>query len=223
MKEFESIYKQYNDILQKLLKTVGAYDRITNLPFIPADILEQKYLRKIEKDHKAILINTINIPNNFDLLVLKAENPNSIIYSIDILLPQFKLLLEESNLYLLDNVNFGKSKKLASSTGTPLGWSFSKADKKAYIQNGDHVIFTFPTIGSDKLNYFEALWNSYGNFVSFKDIYEYNSNREYSHKISWKVNKAIRDVLIKLTREKNFKDLPFRFTTQRGSAKLIDK
>jgi len=95
MKRFEPIYREFYDLLQELMKIGHGYGRLADIPFRPRDKVQRKYLEDLQIEKKAVKYKIVAEPHNFDFLELKAENPHAILYSVDILQPNFDKLLKE--------------------------------------------------------------------------------------------------------------------------------
>lgn len=95
MKRFEPIYKEFYDLLQELIRVAHAYKRTTDIPFIPANKIQKKYLEELQNEKKAVTCHIVTKPHNFDFIELKVAHPHATIYSVDFVQPTFDKLLEE--------------------------------------------------------------------------------------------------------------------------------
>lgn len=93
IKRFEPIYREFYDLLRDIMRSAHAYGRLTDIPFIPRDSIQKKYIDKLQEENKAIKYQTEF--SKLDFIELKARNPHATIYSIDILQPNFDNLLAE--------------------------------------------------------------------------------------------------------------------------------
>lgn len=100
----------------------------------------------------------------------------------------------------------------------PDDWNLIEIDKKPCIQKEGRTLYSFKTNWSNKYKFFEYLWRHYGQHVEPKELYEYKANRKYpiAKGEIWKTNKNIRDEIIKLKNETDFKKLPFNIELDRG-------
>lgn len=100
----------------------------------------------------------------------------------------------------------------------PTPWKLSEEGTKAHIKRGDQILFTFPSNTSNQFKYFKCLWNNYGKRVTYKEVYEFESNLEYPDERgkNWRVNDLLRNAIRKLKREFSKKKVTIQIATNRG-------
>jgi hypothetical protein len=100
----------------------------------------------------------------------------------------------------------------------PTPWKLSEEGTKAHIKRGDQILFTFPSNTSNQFKYFKCLWNNYGKRVTYKEVYEFESNFKYPDEKgkNWRVNDLLRNAIRKLKREFSKKKAPIQIVTNRG-------
>ena len=99
----------------------------------------------------------------------------------------------------------------------PSDWELIEKDNIPQILKADDVVFTFPNNWSNKHKYFKCLWNNYGVKITYKEIYEFESNKlKYPDKHITSTNRNIRSTIHKLRKEFKELDLPINIKTNKG-------
>jgi len=78
------------------------------------------------------------------------------------------------------------------------GWKLDKKETSARIVYKEKIVFAFSRNWSNKYKYFKCMWNKYGEKVSYKEVYEFESELEYPEKGVTIVNRNIRSTVNKL-------------------------
>lgn len=111
MKRFEPIYSEYYNLLQELMKISYVKKRINDLPFIAKDSIQSGYLDYLEKENKAIRKHIVTSPHNFEFLLMLQKHSNSVLFSVDIIKPEFNKIVKECETYLAkDSFGFDGTK-----------------------------------------------------------------------------------------------------------------
>jgi len=130
---------------------------------------------------------------------------------------------EQSDNAIYEPVKQPKSKPTETML-LPKEWSFNLTIKQPVIEKSGVPVFTFRTDWSNKVRYFDCLWNNFGQRVSYQNLYEYKRTQKYPTEkgVIWRTNKRIRDEINDLRSDPGFEKLPFCIETSKGCILTFD-